>query len=159
MVQRTQFAVLKSRNEVTPFTHWLPTYLFDVPSTSLKSMYEYVAFNPFNSSPESLAAELTKKSAEGWEVVDIVTTFDGRYCAFLRRPTQDVTSSSTTSSPVATPVTAHITVTETTTSSAAAPAAWYADPSNRFELRYWDGSEWTEHVARGGQQFTDPPIA
>ena len=49
-------------------------------------MFEYVAFNPFNSSPEALAAELTKKSAEGWEVVDIVTTFDGRYCAFLRRP-------------------------------------------------------------------------
>ena len=159
MVQRIQSAVLKSRIEVTPLTHWLPTYLFDVPSTSLKSMYEYVAFNPFNSSPESLAAELTKKSAEGWEVVDIVTTFDGRYCAFLRRPTQGVTSSSTTSSPAATPVTAHITVTETTPTSAAAPAAWYADPSNRFELRYWDGSEWTEHVARGGQQFTDPPIA
>lgn len=118
-------------------------------------MYEYVAFNPFNSSPESLAAELTKKSAEGWEVVDIVTTFDGRYCAFLRRPTQGATLSSQVSSPVTT----HITVTETTPSSVAAPAAWYADPSNRFELRYWDGSEWTEHVARGGQQFTDPPIA
>jgi hypothetical protein len=40
-----------------------------------------------------------------------------------------------------------------------APAAWYADPSGRFELRYWDGSEWTEHVARGGQQFVDPPVA
>ncbi len=118
-------------------------------------MYEYVAFNPFNSSPESLATELTKKSAEGWEVVDIVTTFDGRYCAFLRRPT----SGSNTHSQVAAPVTTQITVTETTTSAAAAPAAWYADPSNRFELRYWDGSEWTEHVARGGQQFTDPPIA
>ena len=118
-------------------------------------MYEYVAFNPFNSSPESLATELTKKSAEGWEVVDIVTTFDGRYCAFLRRPTQGATQNSQ----VASPVTTHITVTETTSSSAAAPAAWYADPSNRFELRYWDGSEWTEHVARGGQQFTDPPIA
>jgi hypothetical protein len=118
-------------------------------------MYEYVAFNPFNSSPESLATELTKKSAEGWEVVDIVTTFDGRYCAFLRRPAQGATSSSQVSSPVTT----HITVTETTSPSAAAPAAWYADPSNRFELRYWDGSEWTEHVARGGQQFTDPPIA
>jgi hypothetical protein len=26
-------------------------------------------------------------------------------------------------------------------------------------LRYWDGSEWTEHVARGGQQFTDQPVA
>ena len=117
-------------------------------------MYEYVAFNPFNSSPESLATELTKKSAEGWEVVDIVTTFDGRYCAFLRRPIQGATSVS-----AVTPVTAQVTVTETTPSSAAAPAAWYADPSNRFELRYWDGSEWTEHVARGGQQFTDPPIA
>jgi hypothetical protein len=122
-------------------------------------MFEYVAFNPFNSSPESLATELTKKSAEGWEVVDIVTTFDGRYCAFLRRPIQGATSRSTSSSSTDAPVTTQITVTETTSSNAAAPAAWYADPSNRFELRYWDGSEWTEHVARGGQQFTDPPIA
>lgn len=37
------------------------------------------------------------------------------------------------------------------------PANWYADPSGRFELRYWDGQKWTEHVARGGQQFTDAP--
>ena len=120
------------------------------------SMYEYVAFNPFNSSPESLAAELTKKSAEGWEVVNIVTTFDGRYCAFLRRPT-----SSTSVQAVATsPSTTQITITETTqTGNSAAPPAWYPDPSKRFELRYWDGSEWTEHVARSGQQFTDPPIA
>ena len=113
-------------------------------------MFEYVAFNPFNSSPEALANELTKKSAEGWEVVDIVTTFDGRYCAFLRRPvsgsTQQAPQSvgSSTAQPAPT---------------AAAPAAWYADPSGRFELRYWDGKEWTEHVARGGQQFTDPPVA
>ena len=41
----------------------------------------------------------------------------------------------------------------------AAPAGWYADPSSRYELRYWDGSTWTEHVSRGGQQFTDPPVA
>jgi hypothetical protein len=39
------------------------------------------------------------------------------------------------------------------------PPGWYADPSGRFELRYWDGSAWTEHVARQGQQFTDPPVA
>jgi hypothetical protein len=113
-------------------------------------MFEYVAFNPFNSSPEALANELTKKSAEGWEVVNIVTTFDGRYCAFLRRPvsgsTQQAPQSvgSSTAQPALT---------------SAAPAAWYADPSGRFELRYWDGKEWTEHVARGGQQFTDPPVA
>ena len=41
----------------------------------------------------------------------------------------------------------------------AAPAGWYADPSARYDLRYWDGSEWTEHVSRNGQQATDPPVA
>jgi Protein of unknown function (DUF2510) len=39
------------------------------------------------------------------------------------------------------------------------PAGWYPDPSGRFEMRYWDGSAWTEHVSRQGQQFTDPPVA
>jgi hypothetical protein len=122
-------------------------------------MYEYVAFNPYNSSPEALAAELTKKSAEGWEVVNIVPTFDGRYCAFLRRPTVTTNPAETT-----TPfqITAQATTQIMSTaapSSTAAPAAWYPDPSKRFELRYWDGAEWTEHVARGGQQFTDQPVA
>ena len=118
-------------------------------------MYEYVAFNPYNSSPEALANELTKKSAEGWDVVNIVPTFDGRYCAFLRRPTSATSPAATT-----TPFQATTQITSTVTaSSSAAPAAWYADPSRRFELRYWDGAEWTEHVARGGQQFTDQPVA
>lgn len=39
------------------------------------------------------------------------------------------------------------------------PSGWYADPSGRFELRYWDGTAWTEHVSRAGQQYTDPPVA
>lgn len=39
------------------------------------------------------------------------------------------------------------------------PAGWYADPAGRYELRYWDGAQWTEHVARGGTQYTDPPVA
>ncbi len=117
-------------------------------------MYEYVAFNPYNSSPEALAVELSKKSADGWEVVNIVPTFDGRYCAFLRRPTNSALPGSGVASNPSTPVESTV-----TTSSAAAPAAWYPDPSKRFELRYWDGTEWTEHVARGGQQFTDQPVA
>jgi hypothetical protein len=117
-------------------------------------MYEYVAFNPYNSSPEALAVELTKKSADGWEVVNIVPTFDGRYCAFLRRPTNSALPSSGVASNPSTPVESSV-----TTNSAGAPAAWYPDPSKRFELRYWDGAEWTEHVARGGQQFTDQPVA
>ena len=41
----------------------------------------------------------------------------------------------------------------------AVPAGWYSDPSSRFELRYWDGAAWTEHVSRAGQQYTDPPVA
>lgn len=46
-----------------------------------------------------------------------------------------------------------------TAGAGAAPAGWYADPSSRFELRYWDGTQWTEHVSRAGQQYTDPPVA
>ena len=116
-------------------------------------MYEYAAFNPFNTSPEALAAELTKKSADGWEVVSIVTTFDGRYCAFLRRPNGSSGSGTVVAAAASRPAAS------SPSSTSNAPAAWYADPSGRYELRYWDGSEWTEHVARGGQQFVDPPVA
>jgi hypothetical protein len=119
-------------------------------------MYEYVAFNPYNSSPEALAAELTKKSAEGWEVVNVVPTFDGRYCAFLRRPTSEIGTTTSTYTSTTAPFQ---TATQVAATSSAAPASWYPDPSKRFELRYWDGAEWTEHVARGGQQFTDQPVA
>ena len=41
----------------------------------------------------------------------------------------------------------------------AVPAGWYADPAGRFDLRYWDGGAWTEHVSRAGQQYTDSPTA
>ena len=124
-------------------------------------MFEYVAFNPYNASPEAMASELTKKSSEGWEVVTIVPTFDGRYCAFLRRQVGMIANTTTaqtagfasaTSNDATDPPTA-------TTATSTVPAAWYADPSARFELRYWNGKEWTEHVARAGQQFTDPPVA
>ena len=36
-------------------------------------------------------------------------------------------------------------------------AEWRPDPFARFELRYWDGFGWTEHVHGNGQQTTDPP--
>jgi Protein of unknown function (DUF2510) len=47
----------------------------------------------------------------------------------------------------------------TTPSTPNVPPGWYADPAGRYELRYWDGSAWTEHVSRAGQQYTDPPVA
>lgn len=36
------------------------------------------------------------------------------------------------------------------------PAAWSPDPLGRHELRYWDGTRWTEHVSNGGAQGIDP---
>ena len=35
---------------------------------------------------------------------------------------------------------------------------WYADPSGRFDHRYWDGSAWTEHVSRAGVADTAPVV-
>jgi len=37
------------------------------------------------------------------------------------------------------------------------PAGWYADPSAQHERRYWDGTDWTAHVADGGVTATDQP--
>ena len=36
------------------------------------------------------------------------------------------------------------------------PANWYADPTGRHELRYFDGSAWTNHVSDKGISGTDP---
>ena len=38
------------------------------------------------------------------------------------------------------------------------PAGWFADPLTRFQYRYWDGFEWTEHVATQGCTYRDPVI-
>jgi hypothetical protein len=35
---------------------------------------------------------------------------------------------------------------------------WYADPSGRYDHRYWDGTAWTEHVSRGGVTDTAPVV-
>jgi hypothetical protein len=39
---------------------------------------------------------------------------------------------------------------------ARAPAKWHPDPTKRHELRYWNGTEWTHHVADAGVQAIDP---
>lgn len=36
------------------------------------------------------------------------------------------------------------------------PANWYPDPYGRHEMRYFDGQNWTDHVASNGAQSTDP---
>jgi Protein of unknown function (DUF2510) len=36
------------------------------------------------------------------------------------------------------------------------PPMWAADPSGRHQLRYWDGSAWTEYVSDNGHEFREP---
>jgi hypothetical protein len=36
------------------------------------------------------------------------------------------------------------------------PAQWYADPTGRHQLRYWDGTRWTPNVADDGRTASDP---
>jgi len=38
----------------------------------------------------------------------------------------------------------------------AIPAAWNPDPYGRHALRYWDGTQWTEHVSDEGRASVDP---
>jgi hypothetical protein len=37
------------------------------------------------------------------------------------------------------------------------PPAWVPDPFGRYEVRWWDGTRWTEHVATGGERGVDAP--
>lgn len=39
------------------------------------------------------------------------------------------------------------------------PARWSPDPLGRHQYRYWDGSQWTDHVSDDGMVTSDPPVA
>jgi uncharacterized RDD family membrane protein YckC len=39
------------------------------------------------------------------------------------------------------------------------PARWAPDPLGRHQYRYWDGTQWTDHVSDEGRVGTDAPIA
>ena len=147
--------------------------------------------------PAALAATLTEKSADGWNIVSIVTTTT-EVTAFLSREassapaatTLSTSSTSSTSTSGFTPLAGSTPVAEpagwaiapepapaaastpagmapistpayqpAAAATPAVPAGWYADPAGRFDLRYWDGGAWTEHVSRAGQQYTDSPTA
>ena len=134
-------------------------------------MFTYDVVSESVRNPHQLAAELTRRSREGWEVVEI--TYDGAswYHAFIRHagnvdvapyPGQTVSADST---PLGGPIADQPAAADGASSAAPAsastgnpeiPAKWYPDPSKRYELRYWNGTAWTEHVATGGKQSTDP---
>ena len=129
----------------------------------------------------SLTELLNARSAEGWTVVSIVPAAQS-IVAYLSRQsgsastataaavtlsaslTPEPASASATPSPSPSVSPSPTAATPTTpvvdaSPAPAVPSGWYADPSGRFEIRYWDGESWTEHVSRGGQQSTDPPVA
>ncbi len=178
-------------------------------------MYEFDSVSVSTYEAASLAAKLSEKSADGWEVVAIVPA-GSDITAYVKRATSDDdvvegTTVAAAAEPAATDATAVSepagwgtapeaaaagaawgqtaagdsgsswgtdtsagsgwgTGAAATTAAAAptqpaqpatpsVPAGWYHDPAGRYELRYWDGSAWTEHVSRNGQQYTDPPVA
>jgi hypothetical protein len=43
--------------------------------------------------------------------------------------------------------------------STSAPARWCPDPTRRYELRWWDGSRWTNRVSTHRREMSDPVAA
>jgi hypothetical protein len=162
-------------------------------------MYEFDSVSVSSYEAASLAAKLTEKSGDGWDVVSIVPA-GSEITAYLRRESsgapaaaasdaaayatsstsswESTASGATETAPVSavsepsgwgtapestptatTPAQAAATAPATPPTTPAVPAGWYTDPAGRFELRYWDGTAWTEHVSRAGQQYTDAPVA
>lgn len=149
-------------------------------------MQEFSTTSASAKDPAALAATLTTKSAEGWTVISIVTT-TSEVTAFLSREASSAPAAPAApaaSTTAFTPLTASTSTAEpagwavapepapaamapistpayqpAAAATPAVPAGWYADPAGRFDLRYWDGGAWTEHVSRAGQQYTDAPSA
>jgi hypothetical protein len=131
-------------------------------------MQEFSSIAASSYDAESLAPMLTEKSAEGWAVVSIVAA-GTNIVAYLSRegaetpdsgPVDDEAADDTATGTADSGDQVGDAVVEANAAAESnVPAGWYADPSDRYELRYWDGNAWTEHVSRAGQQFTDPPVA
>lgn len=133
---------------------------------SANDRFEFITVTASAYDAAALATKLTAHSAQGWEIVSIVPT-GGELTAFCRRAATGVAPAAepvsmaaepvaTAPAPAAAAPAAQTPVSQTSANQT--PAGWYADPSGRYELRYWDGSAWSEHVARNGQQYTDPPV-
>jgi hypothetical protein len=140
-------------------------------------MLEFTSLKVSANDSADLAPQLTSMSAQGWQVVSIVST--GEIVAYLSRP---VSVTATGAAPVQpTPVSDPVGWAATTDSPSnpgsfisptpassststptpsvvpSVPADWYKDPAGRYEFRYWDGSKWTENVSRAGVMYKDPP--
>ena len=132
-------------------------------------MYTYDVVSESVRNPHELAAELTRRSHEGWEVVHIAYDGAAWFHAFIRHagsvsvaPYPGMKSDTPAAGPLGDTKPSTITtpaapMPQTPVATPSVPANWYPDPSKRYELRYWNGTAWTEHVATGGVQSIDQP--
>jgi hypothetical protein len=140
-------------------------------------MLEFTSLKVSANDSADLATQLTSMSAQGWQVVSIVST--GEIVAYLSRPlsvtatgaapvqptppSDPIGWAATTNSPSNPGSFISPTPASSSTSTPApsvvpsVPADWYKDPAGRYEFRYWDGSKWTENVSRAGVMYKDPP--
>jgi hypothetical protein len=140
-------------------------------------MLEFTSLKVSANDSADLATQLTSMSAQGWQVVSIVST--GEIVAYLSRPVSVIATgaapvqptppsdpvgwAATTNSPsnpgsfISPTPASSSTSTPTPSVVPSVPADWYKDPAGRYEFRYWDGSKWTENVSRAGVMYKDPP--
>lgn len=127
------------------------------PEETPAAVDEPVADTPFVPVAAAVVAEETPAAVEepaGWATAPEETVDTAAEASIA-----DLAAQVSEPEPVAEPAVAEPVAEAAPAAESAVPAGWYADPSGRFELRYWDGAAWTEHVSRAGQQFTDPPVA
>jgi hypothetical protein len=140
-------------------------------------MLEFTTVSASSYDPPALAAKLTAMSAEGWDVVSVIST-GGDITAFLSRAASGASAAAGTPAveaapaavaepagwavapepaPAAQPEPTPVAAAAAAPATPAVPANWYADPSGRFELRYWDGNAWTEHRSPATPPAPPPP--
>jgi hypothetical protein len=80
-------------------------------------------------------ARINDLDVEGWHLVNVLALESGRhnrFAAVVRRAIDPL--------PPPPP-----------------PAGWYPDPSERYEVRYWNGEAWTHNVGAEGKLSRDAP--
>jgi Protein of unknown function (DUF2510) len=152
--------IVNTSTEVTAFLSREAGTGADAATTSPASSASSTNTDPSSGSTPSYASTATSNTTatepSGWGTAPESTT--------TTPSTTTPSSSSSATAAAADPSGGYSTQSTQSTPAGAAstpsvPAGWYADPAGRFDLRYWDGGTWTEHVSRAGQQFTDPPVA
>lgn len=105
----------------------------------MAEQYEYAQLSVNTLSLDALVEKLNDLGAEGWE---LVTTHSADKLVGVNAVTALIRR-----------------LIEPLDPPEASEEAWYADPSGRYDKRFWNGRAWTFHVARvdDKSRHRDPP--